>query len=126
MLEEIKQALNEGLSKNKEDIEKSIEEKVNPLSEKVNGIDERLQKVEESPIVKNFNVNTKFEKKFRGYNLDSQGVGILEKVSKNPAEYPAFNDTEKFHNFKKHILSIVRKTNQMQEDTDSEGGYRCN
>lgn len=141
MLEEIKKALTEGLEKNKEDINKSIEEKVNPLSEKVDGIDERLKTVEESPKFKDVNINTKFERKYRGYDLNEVGAGIATKAQKNPAEFPMMSNEEKFHGFKKFIIDFVKakcfhnveamqgikefytKTNQMQEDTAGEGGY---
>lgn len=141
-IDEVKKALNEGLEKTQDNIKADVDQKIKPVSEKVDGVDERLKKIEDTPVGKGVNVNSKFEKKYRGYNLSSQGKGLLEKVSKKKEQFPTLNDGEKMHNFKKFLIDFVRREVHkdfsstegmeamqkaaMQEDTNSEGGYKLN
>lgn len=125
----------------KTDVEKTIDSK---MDERLKDVDERLEKMEKMPLdKKGVNFSTRATK-HRGYNLAKQGREVRNKVAtiekKNPGTFDALQDGEKFEDLSKFVIDLVaakrhqdpeaqkgirefQQKAQMQEGTDSEGGY---
>lgn len=129
---EIKKQLDEGFA----GVKTLVEEKVGGINEQVKTLSERIEKIEKSPILVAPNLNFKFEKMHKGYNLEHQG-GALEDIvarSANPKRFKTFGNAEKMFGFKKWMIDVSKalrgdmKTAMelkaaMQEGSDSVGGY---
>jgi HK97 family phage major capsid protein len=120
----------------KEQIDAGIEGVKTLVSAEVKGLSDRLEKIEKSPILVAPNLNFKFEKMHKGYNLEQMG-GELEDVaykSANPKRFKVFSNAEKMYGFKKWMIDVSKalrgdmKTAMelkaaMVEGTDALGGY---
>jgi HK97 family phage major capsid protein len=129
---EIKKQLDEGFA----GVKTHVDTKVDGISSEVKTLSERLEKIEKSPIITAPNLNFKFEKNYKGYDMEEQG-GILEDLaarSKNPKRFKTFSNPEKMYSFKKWMIDALKamrgdmKTAMelkaaMAEGTDSLGGY---
>ena len=125
------------------DIKKHIDEGIasvkTHVDEKVSAISERVEKLEKLPAAGAPNLNLKIEKEFKGYKLEKQGLGTLNKIRGREHLFPAFANEEKMHEYKKWCITFVKamrgdvqskmELQEMQRKTglgggsDSIGGY---
>ena len=129
---EMKKQLDEGFA----GVKTLVETQVGEMKSEVKTLSERIEKIEKSPIITAPNLNFKFEKMHKGYNLEQMG-GDLEDIafkSKNPKRFKTFGNAEKMYNFKKWMIDVFKamrgdmKTAMelkaaMNDTTDSQGGY---
>ena len=129
---EIKKQLDDGFASVKTLVEKQTVD----VKSEVKSLSDRLEKIEKSPIIAAPNLNLKFEKSYKGYNLDEQGGKLIERAanSKHASSFQTFRSEEKMYGFKRWMIDVVRamtgdvKTGMelkaaMSEGTASQGGY---
>ncbi len=115
---------------------KSIDEKITSIEEGQKSVDERISALENAPIARAFNINTRSSTHL-GYKLSKQNIALREKASKNPLRYQAFSDDEQAEDYAKFMINITRalsgdvkaqmelqaKASDLVAGTDNLGGY---
>lgn len=140
-MDEFKKILQDGLDKQSEKTATMVKEEVKKVSEDVTKMSERIERLENAPLIKQSVGINLIPKHYKGYNLSKQLANARNLASHNPSEFPIFSSDEKSEDFAKFMIAMVKskrfndvsaiadikefyqKTNQNQEDTDSEGGY---
>ncbi len=117
----------------KEQIEEGFKGVKAHVDTEIKGLAERIEKIEKSPIITAPNLNFKFEKMHKGYNLEQMG-GELEDIGARSKRFKVFSNPEKMYQFKKWMIDVSKalrgdmKTAMelkaaMVEGTDALGGY---
>lgn len=137
-LTQIKSAVAESLTEFK-DAQKA---QLDGIEQSVKSVVDRVEKIEKLPLNQRlFNINTT-PKTYLGYNLEKQLAKVRNIAARHPGEFDVFSSDEKSMEFAKFFLMLIKanrktpdiqaqadlheyyqKTNQMQEGTNSEGGY---
>ena len=128
----MKKQLDEGFA----GVKTLVETQVGEMKSEVKTLSERIEKIEKSAIITAPNLNFKFEKMHKGYNLEQMGGELEDLVSRsaNPKRFKVFSNAEKMYGFKKWMIDVSKalrgdlKTAMelkaaMNETTDAQGGY---
>lgn len=134
-MEALKKQIDEGMAS----VKALVTEQVGKVAEDVKGIAERVEKLEKLPAAGAPNLNLKFVKEFKGYNMEKQGVGTMSKIKGREHLFPAFANEEKMYEYKKWCITFakamrgdVQSKMELQDmqrktglagQTDSLGGY---
>ena len=84
-MEALKKQIDEGMAS----LKTLVTEQVGKVAEDVKGISERVEKLEKLPAAGAPNLNLKFVKEFKGYNMEKQGLGTLNKIRGREHLFPA-------------------------------------
>ena len=142
MKEQIKEALQEGLTGFKEEVKAEVKTTVEEVSKQgLEEVTKRIDAIERLPISR-LGVNVNFAPStYKGYKLEHQLEKARNYAAKNPREFPIFSNDEKANEYAKFMLAFIKaktrqdmgaladlkefyqKTNQLQEGTAGEGGY---
>lgn len=106
--EEVKKAFAEGLKEFGSQVKGMIDGAIAPVNETVKGLSERLEKVEKTKIETHSAGFHVIPGKYKGYDLEEQGMGVTEFAVKHPGRFKVFSKPEKMLEFKKWMIDVVK------------------